>query len=67
MAIKIVDQSAYDIGRLAHRMAQGYFAHMAAIQVAIDPRAASLIPSAHSGSSIYGRARRSQGRHQACL
>jgi hypothetical protein len=33
-------------------MAQGYFAHMAAIQVATDPRAASLIPSAHSGSNI---------------
>jgi hypothetical protein len=52
VTLKIVDQYSYDIGRLAHRMAQGYFAHMAAIQVATDPRAASLIPSAHSGSNI---------------
>jgi hypothetical protein len=52
MTITIVDQNAYDIGRLAHRMAQGYFAHMAAIQVATDPRAAFLIPSAPSGSNI---------------
>jgi hypothetical protein len=36
---------AFDIGRMAGRMAQGYYAHKAAIGVAKDPRANSVVPA----------------------
>jgi len=36
----------FDVGRLAGRMARGYYAHKAAIDIAKDPRADSLIPPA---------------------
>jgi hypothetical protein len=52
VTIKIVDQAAFNIGRLAHRMGEGYFTHLAAIQVATDPRAVALIPAARPGSNI---------------
>lgn len=32
----------FEIGRLAHRMAQGYYAHTAAVEVARDPRSKAL-------------------------
>ena len=31
-----VNQAAFDIGQMAERMAEGYFMHLAAIQVAKD-------------------------------
>jgi hypothetical protein len=46
----IVDQAAYDVGRLAHRLGTGYYAHAAAIAVASDPRARELMPA--PGSTI---------------
>jgi hypothetical protein len=36
-------KSVFAIGRMAHRMAQGYYAHKAAIEVAKDPRANTLL------------------------
>ena len=33
---------SFEIGRLAHRMAQGYYAHTAAVEVARDPRSKDL-------------------------
>src|ERR1700722_899719 len=33
----------FEIGRLAHRMAEGYYAHKVAIDVAKDPRANTLV------------------------
>ncbi len=33
---------AFEVGRLAHRMAQGYYAHTAAIEVATGPHAKVL-------------------------
>jgi hypothetical protein len=36
---------AFEIGRMAGRMAQGYYAHKAAIEIAKDPRSNGLIPS----------------------
>jgi hypothetical protein len=33
----------FEIGRLAHRMAEGYYAHKIAIEVAKDPRANTLV------------------------
>jgi hypothetical protein len=32
-------QAAFDIGQMTDRMVQGYYMHLAAIQVATDPRA----------------------------
>jgi hypothetical protein len=32
----------FEIGRLSHRMAQGYYAHTAAVEVAKDPRSKNL-------------------------
>jgi hypothetical protein len=44
-------RSIFEIGRLAHRMAQGYYAHKVAIEVAKDPRADALVSSADDGVS----------------
>ena len=35
-------KSAFEVGRLAHRMAQGYYAHTAAIEIAKGPHAKAL-------------------------
>jgi hypothetical protein len=43
---------AFNIGRMAGQMARGYYAHCAAIEVAKDPRASSLIPEALPGQPI---------------
>jgi hypothetical protein len=42
----------FDIGRLAHRMAQGYYAHILAIEVARDPRSKELISTIPEGQAI---------------
>jgi hypothetical protein len=49
----ICDQyrSIFEIGRLAQRMAQGYYAHKVAIEIAKDPRADALVASADDGVS----------------
>lgn len=39
------NQAAFDIGRMAYRMYEGYFMHVAVIRVATDPRAATLSPN----------------------
>jgi hypothetical protein len=44
-------KSIFEIGRLAHRMGQGYYAHKVAIEVAKDPRADALVSSADDGVS----------------
>lgn len=36
-------KSTFEIGRLAHRMAQGYYAHAAAIEIAKGPHAKALV------------------------
>jgi len=48
-APQIVDQVAWDVGRLAQRLAEGYYTHMAALHVAADPRAAALAPPLEPG------------------
>jgi hypothetical protein len=45
-------QAAFDIGKMAHRMAEGYYIHLAAIQVARDPRAIALSPNAAPGQIV---------------
>jgi hypothetical protein len=42
----------FDIGRLAHRIAQGYYAHILAIEVARDPRSKELISTIPEGEAI---------------
>jgi hypothetical protein len=43
------NQAAFDIGQMAHRMFEGYYMHLAAIQVAKDPRAIALSPNVEPG------------------
>ena len=43
------NQAALTVGRLAERLARGYYAHSAAIVVATDPRAANLAPQTQPG------------------
>jgi hypothetical protein len=45
----IKNQAAFECGRLAERMVGGYYAHVAAIGIACDPRAQTLIPEIQSG------------------
>src|SRR5262245_52702875 len=47
-----VNQAAFDAGQLAERMAQGYFVHVAAIEVATDPRASALAPIIEAGQYV---------------
>lgn len=39
------NQPAFEIGQMAEKVAQGYYTHTAAIEVARDPRAKALAPS----------------------
>ena len=48
----IVNQAAFDIGQMTERMVQGYFMHLAAIQVAKDPRAVALSPNVEPGQIV---------------
>lgn len=45
------DPKAAEVGNLAMRLATGYYAHLAAIQVAADPRAEELCPPPQPGIS----------------
>jgi hypothetical protein len=46
------NQAAFDIGRMAYQMYEGYFMHVAAIRVATDPRAAALSPNVEPGQMV---------------
>jgi hypothetical protein len=46
------NQAAFGIGQMAERMVQGYFMHLAAIQVATDPRAVALSPKVEPGQIV---------------
>jgi hypothetical protein len=46
-----VNQAAFDVGRLAERLADGYYAYTAAIQVAADRRAKELVPDIPEGEA----------------
>jgi hypothetical protein len=48
----IVNQVAWDIGRLAQRLVEEYYTHMAALHVAADPRAAALAPAIEPGQRL---------------
>ena len=60
------NQAAFDIGQMAHRMFEGYYMHLAAIQVAKDPRAVTLSPNVEPGQMVpVGRIRHKDGtRHE---
>jgi hypothetical protein len=46
------NQAAFDIGQMTQRMVEGYFMHLAAIQVARDPRALALSPNVEPGQIV---------------
>jgi hypothetical protein len=46
------NQAAFDISQMAHRMFEGYYTHLAAIQVARDPRAIALSPNLEPGQIV---------------
>jgi hypothetical protein len=46
------NQAAFDAGQLAERLSEGYYAHLAAISVATDPRAAQLAPQIRPGHIV---------------
>jgi len=57
-----VNQAAFDCGQLAELMAQGYYAHTAALAVATDPGAKALVPTVQPGFIVpVGFVRRKDG------
>ena len=57
-----VNQSAFDVGQLSERLYQGYFAHLAALSVAADPRAEQLAPPPLPGHIVpIGTVKRKDG------
>lgn len=46
------NQAAFECGQLAERMAQGYYTHKTAIEVATDSRAKFLVPAVQSGQIV---------------
>ncbi len=46
------NQAAFAVGQLADRIYQGYYAYAAAIEVARDPRAKTLVPTTPLGQSV---------------
>jgi hypothetical protein len=48
----IINQVAWDIGRLPQRLMEEYYTHMAALHVAADPRAAALAPPLEPGHAV---------------
>jgi hypothetical protein len=45
-------KSVFDVGLLARRMAQGYYAHTAAIELARDPREKTLVSIIPLGQAV---------------
>jgi len=61
-----VNQAAFDAGQLAERLSQGYYAHMAALAVAADPRASELMPKKLPGHTVpIGTVKRKDGTEHA--
>jgi hypothetical protein len=58
----ILNQAAFDIGQMAHRMSEGYLMHLAVIQVATDPRSVALSPDVVRTRDRYGREHRGDSR-----
>lgn len=59
-----VNQAAFDVGRLAERLAAGYYAYVAAIQVAGNPRAKDLVTDIPLGQAVpVGYVTRRDGTH----
>jgi hypothetical protein len=59
-------QTAFDIGQLAEQLAQGYYAHSAAIAVAAHPEAVRLVPATLPGHAVpVGFVRRKDGTEHA--
>lgn len=52
MIATTVNQAALDVGQMAQRLSEGYFTHLAAIQVAKDPRAIALSPPVEPGKLV---------------
>jgi hypothetical protein len=46
------NQAAFDVGQMAQRMFEGYYMHLAVIQVAKDPRAIFLSPIVEPGQMV---------------
>lgn len=46
------NQAAFEAGQLAERISQGYYAHLAAITIATDPRASHLAPKIRPGQIV---------------
>ena len=62
----IVNQNAFDIGQLAENLSSGYYAHLAAMTVAVDPRARVLAPPIVPGNLVpIGFVTRNDGTHHA--
>jgi hypothetical protein len=60
------NQAAFETGQLAERMAQGYFAHSAAIAIATHPQAQALSPATLPGMQVpLGFVRRKDGTEHA--
>lgn len=51
MQIK-VNQAAFEVGQMSERMAQGYFGHLASLQVASHPGAKQLVPAIEPGNPV---------------
>jgi hypothetical protein len=45
----VTKPTAFDVCQLAQRLAQGYYAHVAALTIAEDPRALDLVPPKKPG------------------
>lgn len=60
------NQAAFETGQLAERMAQGYYAHSAAIAVATRPEAEGLVPEMLPGMTVpLGSVKRKDGTEHA--
>jgi hypothetical protein len=62
----MVNQAAFDTAQLAIRLVKGYYAHMAVLTVASDPRAFSLIPEKLPSHTVpIGTVKRKDGTEHA--
>jgi len=52
MNYPIVDKAAFDVANLVQRLVSQYFAHVAAMYVARDPRAESFAPAVEPGQNV---------------
>lgn len=60
----ISNQAAFEVGRMAERLAEGYYAYTAVIEVAANPKTKELISKIPEGEAVpVGYVRRSNGTH----